>query len=228
MHGPDALWTTCHFKRHEHLARQGEPPRSIFRIEEGWACRYRTLSAGRRQITALFLPGEYCEAQWLLGDTTTGPIVALTAVRALSIPLADMVGSGGSRNESMMAMLSATLRVLSRQSEWIVSLGRKTAVERLCAFLSDIYERLENAGRLVDQQRCVMPLTQAEMADVVGLTPVHVNRVLQQLRADGLVELHGKQLRIPDPIRLARIGSGRFRVEQNERPVPVPPLSAVR
>ena len=227
MHEPDTSWMTCQFKRHEHLVRPGEMPRSIFRVEEGWACRYRTLSGGRRQITALFLPGEYCEPQWLLGDSVTSPILALTAVRAGSIALTDM-SAGGGRNESMTAMLSATLRILSRQTDWIVALGRKTAVERLCAFLSDIRERLEKAGRLLDQQRCIMPLTQAAIADVVGMTPVHVNRILKQLRAEGLIELQGKMLRIPDPARLDRIGSGRFRLEQCERPVQAAAMTAAR
>jgi CRP-like cAMP-binding protein len=205
---PDDGWAACQFKRHEHLARQGEAPRCVFRVEEGWACRYRTLSGGRRQITALFLPGEYCEPQWLLGETAAEPIMGLTAVRAKSMALAALATSGGARNDGMTAMLAATLRALSRQAEWIVALGRKSAAERLCAFFADIHERLDRGGRLIDPRSCIMPITQVDLADVVGLTPVHVNRVLRQLRQDGLIELEGRVLRISDPARLERVGSG--------------------
>jgi CRP-like cAMP-binding protein len=209
MHEPQSSWPIHNFRRYQHLVRHGEQPQAIYRLEDGWACRYRTLSAGRRQITALFLPGDYCEPQWLLGENATAPIIALSSLRARRMPLTDLAKSGAGCNDSVTTMLSATLNELRRQSDWIVSLGRKTAIERLCALLSDIYDRLRRSGSLRSDQRCDMPLTQAELADVVGLTPVHVNRVLKTLRGQGLIELHRKLLRIHDPEQLANIGAGK-------------------
>jgi CRP-like cAMP-binding protein len=222
MHEPQSSWATHNFKRYQHLARQGEQPQAIFRVEDGWACRYRTLSAGRRQITALFLPGDYCEPQWLLGENATAPIIALSPLRVRRMPLTELAKSGSGGNDSVTTMLSATLGALRRQSEWIVSLGRKTAIERLCALLSDIYERSRGSGTLRNDQRCDMPLTQAELADVVGLTPVHVNRVLKALRGQGLIELHRKLLRIVDPEQLANIGSGKAAWDPSSPPAAAP------
>jgi CRP-like cAMP-binding protein len=195
------------FRRHQHLVREGEAPRMIFCLEDGWACRYRSLTSGRRQITGLFLPGDYCEPQWLLGDRTTQPIVALTALRARGLPLADLTESPVAGRDALSTMLSATLRIFNRQSEWIVALGRQNACERMCGLLCDIFERMRGTGRVLGD-RCPMPLTQADLADLAGLTPVHVNRVLKQLRARGVIELQAKSLRVPDPERLRAISLG--------------------
>lgn len=204
------------FRRHQHLVREGEAPEAIYRLEEGWACRYQLLSSGRRQITALFLPGEYCEPQWLLEPRSAHPIVALTTLRARSFPLAEVSANAPSAKDNMRTMLAATLGLLNRQTDWIATLGRKNALERVCALLSDVFERLRDNGR-VSNNRCAMPLTQPDLADIVGLTPVHVNRVLKQLRSEGLVEIRGKQLRLPDPVTLFSIGAGNAAVRPGDR-----------
>ncbi|HKT75478.1 MAG TPA: helix-turn-helix domain-containing protein, partial [Sphingobium sp.] len=87
--------------------------------------------------------------------------------------------------------------VIERQTNWLVTLGRKTALERLAHLLLELFERMRLSGLAYGQQ-CAMPLTQMEIADLTGLTPVHVNRTLQSMRARGLVELQSKWLRIPD------------------------------
>lgn len=196
------------FRRHQHLVHEGERPDAIYRLEDGWACRYQLLSCGRRQITALFLPGDYCEPQWLLEPRSPHPIVALTGLRARGFPLTEVSVNTPSAKDNMRTMLAAMLGLLNRQADWIATLGRKTALERVCALLCDIFERLQENGRVFNN-RCAMPLTQPDLADIVGLTPVHVNRVLKQLRARDLVEIRSRQLYLSDPITLASIGAGR-------------------
>src|SRR3546814_12580144 len=73
-----------HFRMHQFLARENEKPDAMLYVQEGWACRYRLLSDGRRQITALYLPGDYCDPQWALGGVSSQPVVAITNVRARS------------------------------------------------------------------------------------------------------------------------------------------------
>jgi CRP-like cAMP-binding protein len=101
-------------------------------------------------------------------------------------------------------MLTAVLRALNRQTDWIVRLGRKTATERVCELICEIYDRMQASDRVLND-RCALPLTQYEIADVLGLTAVHVNRVLQTLRRRDLIELQAKRLRIPNPEALRRI-----------------------
>lgn len=205
MHGRRNDKLTRRFKRHQHLAREGDVQRFLYRIVEGWGCRYRLLSDGRRQITALFLPGDLCEPQWLLGGRASGPIVALTDMQIESMLIED-IGRGVGNLRSRKAILEAVLQNLNRQTEWIVRLGRKTATERVGELICEIFERMR-AGQRVFNDSCAMPLTQCDLADIVGLTPVHVNRVLQQLRGQGLIELEAKWLRVPDPQNLFRLTS---------------------
>jgi len=183
-----------HFRPHQFLAREDEQPDAIYRIDEGWACRYRLLPDGRRQITGLFLPGDICEPHWALGKRPSQPIVALTNVRATSLPFSS---KGVLPAESQQACWKSLAEMIERQTNWLVTLGRKTAMERLAHLLLELFERMRSSGLSYGQQ-CAMPLTQMEIADMTGLTPVHVNRTLQTMRQRGLVELQSKWLRIPD------------------------------
>jgi len=191
------------FRPHQYLARENDQPEVIYRIEEGWACRFHLLSDGRRQITALFLPGDYCEPQWALGQRVTQPIVALTRVRAARIPCLPVAGRSGDHHYSLWMALVATIE---RQAGWLVSLGRKNAQERIAHLLCEMYERLHGNG-LAHAQQCAMPLTQSVIADITGLTPVHVNRTLQAMRMAGLIQLQSKWLHIRDMEALRRIAT---------------------
>ncbi|BAI95960.1 hypothetical protein Sj15T_02940 [Sphingobium sp. TA15] len=183
-----------HFRMHQFLARENEKPDAMLYVQEGWACRYRLLSDGRRQITALYLPGDYCDPQWALGGVSSQPVVAITNVRALRLPCRIPSHAGFDGRHGFWQALSGTIE---RQANWLVTLGRKTALERVAHLLLELFERMRQAGLAYGQQ-CAMPLTQMEIADMTGLTPVHVNRTLQSMRARGLVELQSKWLRIPE------------------------------
>ncbi len=184
----------ANFRPHQYLAREGDEPAALYRIEEGWACRFRLLNDGRRQITALFLPGEYCEPQWALGHRPVQPVVALTGVRATRIACAP---AGERSPDDQRRLWNALAAAADRQADWLVTLGRRTARERIAHLLSEIYERMGQVGLTYGQQ-CAMPLTQIDIADITGLTPVHVNRTLQAMRAEALIELQSRWLRIPD------------------------------
>lgn len=174
------------FRRYEHLARAGDRSDCIYSIKDGWACRYELLRDGRRQITALYLPGEYCEPHWLLSGQARLPVMALTRLTARPIPLGqiDHPGEGGVRN-----VLHAMVQAMERQAQWITRLGRKNATERIVELLADLRARLGS-----DDDKVVIPLTQREIADIVGLTPVHVNRVLHRLAEQNCVHLCGRSL----------------------------------
>lgn len=182
------------FRPHQFLAREGEPPDGLFHLQEGWACRYRLLGDGRRQITAVYLPGDFCEPYWILGRLPSQPVVALTNVRAARMPCRLPTGAMTDGQKQLWRSLGESCE---RQASWLVTLGRKTALERLAHLLLELFERMRRAGLAYGQQ-CALPLTQMDIADLTGLTPVHVNRTLQSMRARGLVELQAKWLRIPD------------------------------
>lgn len=203
----------CYFRPHQFLAREDEQPEAIFRIDEGWASRYRLLPDGRRQITGLYLPGDLCEPHWALGSRPSQPIVALTNVRATRIPC---VAHGTLWGKTQQACWKSVAEMIERQTNWLVTLGRKTALERLAHLLLELFERMKASG-LAYGQLCAMPLTQMDIADLTGLTPVHVNRTLQSMRARGLVELQSKWLRIPNLASLRDAAALTSNVERRAR-----------
>ena len=115
-----------HFRRYEHLARAGDRSHCIYRIRDGWACRYELLRDGRRQITALYLPGEYCEPHWFLSGRAELSVMALTRLIARPIPLAEIHRPG---DDGVKDVLGAMVQTMERQTQSIIRLGRKNATE---------------------------------------------------------------------------------------------------
>ena len=168
-------------------------------ILSGWACRMRILADGRRQIMCLLLPGD------LVGFAALRPSMAAHATVAAitNVELADaetLCNALESSEPGAWNGLKDACRAAARLDECalldqIVRLGRKTAYERVADFLLELHWRLRLAG-LVKGEDFEMPLTQEQIADMLGLSNVHVNRTLQQLRRDGLLELGGGRARL--------------------------------
>jgi CRP-like cAMP-binding protein len=155
-------------------------------ILSGWAARQRILPDGRRQIFSFLLPGD------AIGLSRPGPelaaVVALTALETVDAePVLDAVEAG--RTPGLARALAAIEPIEQKLLlDHMVRLGRQTAYERVAHFLLELQRRLDIAG-LGDSQRFPLPLTQEIMADALGLSIVHVNRTLQQLRRERLIEL---------------------------------------
>lgn len=176
-------------------------------ILSGWGCRQRVLPDGRRQIFSFLVPGD---AVWLtrrlgpeLSTTTT-----LTAVETIDAePVLDAIDAGQAPG------LARAIQTLERMEQGylldhIVRLGRQTAYERVAHLLLELQGRLE-VGGLGDSQRFPLPLTQEVLADALGLSIVHVNRTLQQLRRERLIELRSGVAILLQPEALADIAGQR-------------------
>jgi CRP-like cAMP-binding protein len=177
------------------LVREGDRPAGMYLILEGWATRYRQRADGSRQILAILLPGDLCI------DPPHRPlnhaICSLTQVRFGLIPHPRFGGEPGDSPELMAALWRRQLEAASIQLEWIANNGR-SAYERIAHFLCETYARARSCG-LAHGNECEFPLTQQDLASVTGLTSVHVNRTLQHMRKEGLIELHGKRLVLLKP-----------------------------
>jgi len=203
--GTDCLpGTTCTLRQHQHLTRGGERPDHLYQILHGWAGRYRLLSDGRRQVTGLYLPGDLCDPCWLDGGRTVQSVVALTPIQTNRTSRREMESQASADAGLMKFLWRQTQFAQQIQSEWLVNLGRKNAIERLSHLLCELYTRLTSAGA-TDGMSCEMPLTQLDLADLAGLTPVHVNRTLQEMRSMQLIELQSRRLNILDWESLRRI-----------------------
>jgi CRP-like cAMP-binding protein len=179
------------------ILTEGERPDHVHVILEGWAARYKTLSDGSRQIVAFLIPGDFCDLHVaILGHMDHG-IVALTRCRVAYIPSAELDELTAHHNGLTKALWWATLVDEGVLREWILNVGRRDAFERIAHLLCEMHARMQMVG-LVQEDRLALPLTQEQLADATGLTAVHVNRTLQRLRNDGLIEIGSGSLLIPN------------------------------
>ncbi|MBB4366197.1 CRP-like cAMP-binding protein [Bradyrhizobium sp. CIR48] len=181
----------------EDLISEGDPVDSVRVVLSGWLCRYKTLEDGRRQIVNFIFPGESCDAHAFLLRVMDHSIATMTPVVFTEIKrprFESLVGGNPTLSE---AFLCETLVNNAIQREWAINLGRRVALERGAHLFCEIFERLRPVG-IVEGNSCVMPITQMDLADATGLSVVHLNRTLQELRASGLIVLRERALTIPD------------------------------
>lgn len=187
------------------IAREGDRPKDVHLILSGWACRYKQLEDGRRQIVSFFLPGDICDLNVFVlreMDHSIGTITPV-AISDLSRDFFDEISAGYPRIATAFWWESLVNSAIQR--EWTMSLGQRTASERMAHLLCELFFRLRLAG-LTRGDTCDLPLTQADLADATGLSKVHVNRTLQELRSAELIGLKDKSLKIPNLERLMNAG----------------------
>jgi CRP-like cAMP-binding protein len=180
------------------LACEGEPANTIRMMLSGWAARYKTLEDGRRQIINFVLPGDTCDAQIYLVRRLDHSIVALTTASYAELDrerFERLIAIDGGLAE---AFRCETLSNAAIQREWTLNLGRRDAFERVAHLLCEVMARLRVVG-LSDGRSCAFPVTQMDLADATGLSVVHVNRTLQELRSAGLIVLRDRTLAVRDP-----------------------------
>lgn len=189
--------------RHD-LICEGDKPGPIFVILEGWACRYKLLPEGTRQITAFLMPGDCCDMHASVLETMEHSISTLTPARVSTIQRSRMEELIMTRPTLMRAFWWTQLVDEDTLRAWIVSMGRRGSVQQVAHLMCELYVRARNIG-LTSDNRLEMPLTQAMLGDALGLTAVHVNRVLRKLRLAGVMELSTGSLTITDISKLALV-----------------------
>ena len=191
------------FTRHDVIRGQGQPSDNIFFLVEGWVACCVQSAAGGEQIVKVHLPGDILGAPSLALTKTAESLVALTRTTVDVIP-AERIGELFATSPRISAAL-----FLAAQQERIclmdrlTSLGRTSAVERLAAFLDSVHQRL----CAIDPKTCnrfELPLSQKELANVLGITTVHANRTLLQIEKTGLISRSGRWITIEDVEELRR------------------------
>ena len=188
------------------LLQQGQAVAGPRLLVAGWAWRMRSLPNGQRQVFALVLPGDFIGLCWRPRPRALSSTVAITPVTTCDAgALLSEVRAGGDSHAGLYEALTLSsrhdeMRVLDQ----VVRLGRQNAVERMASFLLELDQRLRNVG-LADDQAMPFPLSQDALGVVLGLSGVHVNRTLQTLKREGMVELAGGFARLLDRDRLRTI-----------------------
>lgn len=186
------------------IVLEGQPPRHAIFMLAGWSCRYKHLHDGRRQTMAYLLPGDVCDLAIFGLPVLDHSLASIGPARIAEVPRHDMLDFLD--RHPRIARAFAWVRVVAEAigREWLVNLGQRSAGEKLAHLLCELSLRATRAGLCVDG-RCPLLLTQSDLASTTGMSIVHVNRTLQELRGQGLVSVEGRQLRILAPVRLREI-----------------------
>ena len=189
------------FKAREAIVSDGQRPHECCLIGDGFAFRSKTTSEGQRQVLSLHIPGEVPDLQSLHLKVMDHDLTTLTPCTLGFIPHAAVMSLTKERPNVAAALWRETLIDAAIFREWLLSLGRRSADARMAHLLLELHRRLEAVGRAREWE-FELPVTQADLGDCLGLSTVHVNRVLQQLRKEDLIEVQRTNFRLVDPQKL--------------------------
>jgi CRP-like cAMP-binding protein len=185
----------------EDLVREDDRPDNAHIVLSGLACRYKMLADGGRQIMAWLVPGDLCDMHVSILGRMDHSIATLVPCQIAYIPR-NVIEELTSKHPAInRALWWASLVDEATLREWLVNMGRRTADKQMAHLFCEIYVRLDSIG-LVTEGSFSFPVTQVELADTLGITTVHVNRMLHQLRDAGLMTLRGKRMTIENFDRL--------------------------
>src|SRR5580698_5064033 len=181
----------------EDVISQGDRTGGVKLLLEGFACRYKTLEDGRRQIVAYFVPGDLCDLRVFILKRMDHSIGAIAPSRVATISPENILRLTHTYPTLTRALWWSTLVEEAILREWIVNVGQRNALERMAHLFCELLYRFRAVG-LNQGLSCTLPLTQIELAETLGLSSVHVNRTLQALRRRNLITLNGGTLTIDD------------------------------
>jgi CRP-like cAMP-binding protein len=187
-----------------YAVREGEPPTGCGVLVSGFAYRQKLTGDGGRQILSIHIPGEALDFQNIFLNVADHSVQMLTRGHLALIPRADIQRIARSSPAIGHAILVNILVDASIFREWILNIGRRDAKSRLAHMLCELAVRLDAFG-LADEMGYHLPMTQAELADALGLTPVHLNRVMRSLEVDGLIVRSKRDVSFPNWERMRDI-----------------------
>jgi CRP-like cAMP-binding protein len=196
-------YPTRTYQRGRPIISQGEKVNSIYLVLTGLAARAKTLRSGDRQIMALLVPGDLCDVEVFVLEAMDHDILALADTSCVLIPKEVIEGLLTESTNLTKALWWSTMTDSAVLREWIVDHGSRDSLDRIAHLMCELLIRYRIVGEATDDSIPFL-LTQDELADATGMTPVHVNRMLQQLRAEGLIDLRDRVLTVLDPQGLQR------------------------
>tara|TARA_R100001244_G_scaffold6593_35_gene8458 strand:+ start:27231 stop:27968 length:738 start_codon:yes stop_codon:yes gene_type:complete len=193
-----------HYEKNTEIVDAGQELDSVLIVKEGWAIRYKMLEDGRRQVLNVLLPGDMFDLQVLVAAEADHSVKSVTSLSCLSVRPAEFRRLLTESGKLTLAFWWMQVQEEAFLREQIVRNGKQTARERIGHFLLELYRRVLITGA-GNGDGFRVPLTQTVIADALGLTPIHTNRVLRQLERDGLLERNNGWILFRDQARLAEI-----------------------
>ncbi len=186
------------------LVHQGQSEQAAYILSSGWVCSYKSQPDGSRQIVDFQIPGDFLGLRSVLLHTSDHGIEPIVDIQAAEVLVTDLLDAFAQTPRLAMAVLWAASRDEAMVVEHLVGLGRRSAVQRMAHLLLELGARLALVG-MGSKAGYACPLTQYHLADALGLSAVHVNRVMRQLREDGMVTFRGGHVVFDDYARLVAL-----------------------
>ena len=183
------------------LVREGDAPEGVFLILDGIACRHKLRASGARQITAYLVPGDLGDLDVALLDRMDHTLTTLSACKLVCIPPRVIAELMAHHPAVARALRMCTLVDEATLREWLMNVGCRSALERVAHLFCELQARMRAVG-LAENDNYALPVTQVDLADTTGLSSVHLNRTLQELRREGLITFRQGRLTIHDLPRL--------------------------
>jgi CRP-like cAMP-binding protein len=187
-----------------YIVREGQLPQRCALLLEGFIYRQKLTANGQRAIVGLQVPGDFVDLQNLFLDESDHDVMTLTRVIIIDITLTDLRVLASTCPAINRAMWIAGLIEASIFREWLLNVGRRDAHERVAHLLCEISARLEATGQ-ARELSYKLPMTQEQLGDALGLTAVHINRVLKALEKQGLILRQKRHIAIADWQQLRRL-----------------------
>lgn len=177
---------------------QGDAMSDVSIVLSGWLCHFRLLDNGRRQITAIMLPGDFADFGFLTGRTAQTQFVATAPSQLGRIRNRHFAELSEQYPPLMRAALHAASIDTAISREQVISLGVRSAIERVSHLFCEFYHRLAAVGLIINDNGYDLPMTQSDLGAALGLSTVHVNRTIQALRKRGIITMQGGKVWIHD------------------------------
>jgi CRP-like cAMP-binding protein len=193
------------FRANQNLVLEGDRPACCFAVLEGFVCAYKHTGEGKRQIIGLFIAGDIPDLHGMHLGVMDCTFSTITPCK-LGLVRHDALRAICEQHPRITtALWRATLIDASIFREWVTNVGRREAYARMAHIFCELIVRLRFVG-LVEDHTIDLPITQAVLGDAMGVSTIHVNRTLQELRHDGLIATSGTKLRVLDWSKLLEAG----------------------
>lgn len=186
------------------MVHQGQSDQAAYILSAGWVCSYKNQPGGTRQIVDFQIPGDFLGLRSVLLRTSDHSFEPIVDIKAAEVMTGDLMAAFAQTPRLAMAILWAASRDEAMVVEHLVGIGRRDADARMAHFLLELGSRLALVG-MGSKEGFDCPLTQYHLADALGLSAVHVNRVLRQLRENELVTFRDGRVWFHDHDRLVEL-----------------------
>ena len=196
-------WTERRFDRSQLMVRSGEKLDHSMLLMSGFAQRCKFAADGARQIVEVNIPGDFTDLHSFILKRLEHEVVAASRCDVAAVPHSELGRVSEQFPRLARVFWFQTLIDAAIHREWMLVLGKKRSRSRVAQFFCEMHVRLGIVG-LADGDSYALPFSQQELADITGMTPVHLNRSLKELRDAGQVSFRGGQVELCDPAGLSR------------------------